>query len=125
MDVKPLFAIAFLALGACQVTPRPISGSASATTASAALVKDSPQWRGHKFAVNRCADCHSVDYAETSPLAAAPSFSAIANTPDLSETTLSEWMKNHRNYPDEMYFEIPAENIDDLVAYILTLRRTN
>ena len=75
--------------------------------------------------MNRCADCHSVDYAETSPLAAAPSFSAIANTPDLSETTLSEWMKNHRNYPDEMYFEIPAENIDDLVAYILTLRRTN
>jgi hypothetical protein len=65
-----------------------------------------------------------VNYAENSPLPAAPSFAAIANTANLSKATLSDWMRNHRNYPEEMYFEIPVEHIDDLVAYILTLRRT-
>ena len=85
--------------------------------------KDSPEWRGQKLAVNRCSDCRSVGYAETSPVVTAPSFSAIASTPDLSTSTLAEWMKSHRNYPEEMYFEIPAEHIDDLVAYIITLRR--
>jgi mono/diheme cytochrome c family protein len=79
--------------------------------------------RGYKLAVNRCADCHSVDYAETSPLPQAPSFSAIANSPGLTPATLAQWMRDHRNYPDEMYFEIPAEHIDELAAYMLTLRR--
>lgn len=101
-------------LSGCQVTPPidPVSG----------LAKDSPAWRGHKFASNRCADCHSVGYSETSPLAAAPSFAAIANTPDLNSAKLAQWLQDHRNYPNEMYFEIPAENIDDLVSYMLTLR---
>ncbi len=56
-------------------------------------------------------------------MAAAPGFSAVANTPGLSRTTLAQWMSNHQNYPEEMYFQIPAEHIDDLVAYMITLRR--
>lgn len=56
-------------------------------------------------------------------MAAAPGFSAIANSPELSRLTLAQWMNNHQNYPDEMYFQIPEEHIDDLVAYIITLRR--
>ena len=102
-------------LAGCQAAPAvdPISG----------LERNSPAWRGQKFAQNRCADCHSINFAETSPLADAPSFSAIANMPDLDSAKLAQWLRDHRNYPNEMYFEIPAEHIDDLGAYILTLRR--
>ncbi len=95
--------------GGCQIAPPAEVGSIVA--------------RGHKLAVDRCSDCHSVDYAESSPLPAAPSFTAIANTPGLTPETLGKWMSDHRNYPEEMYFEIPAEHIDELVAYLLTLRR--
>lgn len=104
------------ALGGCQMVPPvdPANG----------LQKNSPEWRGQRFAQNRCGDCHSVGYAETSPIADAPSFAAIANTPDLNSARLASWLQDHRNYPNEMYFEIPAEHIDDLVAYMLTLRRT-
>lgn len=101
-------------VSACQAVPAP---------GYAQIARNSPEWRGQKFAVDRCSDCHSVDYAETSPLPDAPSFAAIANTPGLSRTTLDQWMRDHRNYPSEMYFEIPAERIDDLVAYMITLRR--
>lgn len=108
------------ALSACQVGPLP--GKLS-TQDSNVLKRNSPEWRGQKFAMNRCSDCHSIGYGETSTLPEAPSFAAIANTPGLSKTTLDQWMRNHRNYPREMYFEIPAEHIDDLTAYMMTLRR--
>ncbi|MFA9201425.1 MAG: c-type cytochrome, partial [Cypionkella sp.] len=79
--------------------------------------------RGQGCAANRCADCHSIGYGETSPRAEAPSFAAIASTPGLDSAKLARWLEDHRNYPSEMYFEIPAEHIDDLTAYMLTLRR--
>lgn len=114
--MKVLIPLALLVvLGACQRVP-PIDPATG-------LQRNSAEWRGHKFAQNRCADCHSVGYAETSPLAEAPSFAAIANTPDFDSARLAQWLRDHRNYPNEMYFEIPAEHIDDLVAYMRTLRR--
>ena len=118
------FAIPLLvagALGGCQAVPATQIPDRPALNSQ--FAEDSPEWRGQKFARNRCADCHSVDYSETSPLPDAPSFAAIANMPDLAPATLTQWLKDHGNYPNEMYFEIPAENIDDLVAYMITLRR--
>ncbi len=113
--------IAVIAACACLVACQPVAP----ISAGAAALSDpkSLEARGYKLAVNRCSDCHSVDYGETSPLPQAPSFSAIANTTGLTSEMLAQWMRDHRNYPDEMYFEIPAEHIDELSAYILTLRR--
>ena len=51
-------------------------------------------------------------------------FAAIANGPELTKVTLATWLSNHKNFPEEMYFEVPAEHLDDIAAYILTLRRT-
>ncbi|WP_162789488.1 hypothetical protein [Altererythrobacter sp. ZODW24] len=45
------------------------------------------------------------------------------NTPNLTRSTLTQWLNRSHDYPSEMYFEIPAERIDDLVAYMLTLRK--
>ena len=47
----------------------------------------------------------------------------MANTPGLTKGTLAQWLNDSHNFPREMYFEVPAEHIDDLVAYVLTLRR--
>jgi hypothetical protein len=118
--------IALCALGwlaGCQMPP-PEAGLAVPARVGV-FKQNSPEWRGQKFAVNRCSHCHSVAYAETSPLPAAPSFQEIASSPDLSKVTLSKWLRDHRNYPDQMYFEIPAEHIDDVVAYMITLRRAD
>lgn len=110
-----------LILAGCQLTAAD-PGSSTAVSAGG-FKKNTPQWRGEKFANNRCSRCHSVGFAETSPLPNAPSFSEIANTRNLTGASLAEWMENHENYPDEMYFQIPEEHIDDVVAYMITLRR--
>ncbi|WP_157096693.1 hypothetical protein [Tsuneonella dongtanensis] len=117
-----ILSLAALALASgCAEIPRP---AASASTAEAIRFdRKSPEWRGERLAKYRCADCHSVDHGETSPVPDAPSFGAIANTPGLSSAMLAQWLRDHGNYPDEMYFEIPAEHVDDLAAYMVTLRR--
>lgn len=116
--MKPLFLLSLLALvSGCQAV------SPGQHTAEGALQAGTPEWRGQKFVQNRCAVCHSVGYGETSPMPAAPAFAAIANTPGLTRETLATWLSNHRNFPEEMYFEVPAEHIDEITAYLLTLRR--
>ncbi len=52
----------------------------------------------------------------------APTFVVVSNTPGLTKTSLNHWLRTYSNHPREMYFEIPEEHIDDLVAYMLTLR---
>lgn len=86
------------------------------------LATGSPEWRGWNFARNRCSDCHAVENGQTSSMSSAPTFAAVVNTPGLTKPTLNRWLRTHGDHPREMYFEIPAEHIDDLVAYMLTLR---
>lgn len=107
-------------LCSCQAVSRP----ATHASVEGALQRETAEWRGQKFVQDRCADCHSVTHSETSPLPAAPPFAAIANGPELTKVTLATWLSNHKNFPEEMYFEVPAEHLDDIAAYILTLRRT-
>lgn len=89
------------------------------------LKAGSPEWRGLKFARNRCSDCHSVELGSPSPLPKAPTFAVVANSPGLTKTNLTRWMGSHASHPREMYFEIPAEHVDDLVAYLMTMRTTD
>ena len=84
--------------------------------------RNSAEWAGLKFARNRCSDCHAVERNQASPVSAAPTFVAIANRPGIDRSTLSNWLAEGHNYPDEMYFEIPAEHIDELVAYVVILK---
>lgn len=119
MKTPALLALAVL-LSACEMTPTDRGLAASATAAAAA--SDSPELRGQSFAQNRCADCHAVARLHTSPVPNAPSFEAVANAPGVTRESLSQWLRTSHDYPREMYFEIPEERIDDLVAYMLTLR---
>ncbi|RYE61478.1 MAG: hypothetical protein EOO82_01760 [Oxalobacteraceae bacterium] len=52
----------------------------------------------------------------------APTFMSVANRPGMTRDSLNGWMREHDNYPRAMYFEIPAEHIDDVVSYVLTLQ---
>ena len=79
-------------------------------------------WRQPASNGRRCADCHAVERLHTSPVPNAPSFEAVANAPGGTRESLSQWLRTSHDYPREMYFEIPEERIDDLVAYMLTLR---
>lgn len=125
--VAPMKPAIFLALpillGGCEMTAA--DGNAASTPAPGAFAQGSPEMRGENFARNRCADCHAVGRLQTSPVPTAPGFEAVANTPGLTKETLTQWLNTSHDYPREMYFEIPAEHIDDLVAYMLTLRSEN
>ena len=42
----------------------------------------------------------------------------------LTRETLSAWLRGSHNFPDMMSFSIDADRIDDLSAYMLTLRES-
>lgn len=108
-----VFAAATLTLSACAATPPP-SGATPAEVGNAAL--------GFAFAEQTCGSCHAIGAGEMrSPNARARPFDAIANTPGLTRTALNAWLhSSHANMPDLI---VESERVDDLHAYLLTLRR--
>jgi mono/diheme cytochrome c family protein len=117
--IRSLFACLLLTLIAACGTAGQISSPASASA-----VGDVAAARGMAFAQAHCAACHAID-AGISPLSHAPSFAATANTPGLSAGTLRPWLSDSHNYPDVMKFALAPERIDDLTAYMLTLKSQN
>ena len=102
---------AALLLGACQ-QEQLVNPSALAS-----------QSRGHAFGQASCAACHGIERDSIlSPNPRAPSFPAIVNQRGVTADTLSSWLRNAHNYPAEMEFQLDASKVDDLVAYMLTLR---
>ena len=106
------FALAFAA-AACQ----PLAPAARTATAE-------PQ-PGLAFARGACSGCHAVDRRSVSPDPNAPPFAAIVNQQGVTRNTLAAWLRNAHNYPDEMKFTLERRNVDDLAAYMLTLRDPN
>ncbi|ANC50490.1 phosphoribosylamine--glycine ligase [Aurantiacibacter atlanticus] len=58
-----------------------------------------------------------------SPNAQAPEWPRIANTPGLTRETLTEWLTEAHNYPEQMDFYLEADEVELLVDYMMTLRR--
>lgn len=87
--------------------------------ASAQETGDAAQ--GRAFAANNCTACHAVQAGEeASPLHTAPSFTAVANTPGVTELALHTFFRtSHKNMPN---FIIASKDIDDVTAYILSLK---
>ena len=69
-----------------------------------------------------CASCHSVEATGAkSPNSSAPIWVDIANTPGMTAAALTVFLSTpHQKMPDLI---IPPANMQDLVAYILTLKR--
>ena len=101
------------AVAACQ--PRPVAESAAPPGLPGGLA----------FAQGACGGCHAVERLGDSPNPDSPPFAAIANREGLTADTLSSWLREAHNYPQEMEFSLEGREVDDLVAYILTLRDPN
>lgn len=107
-----LAAAAFTLAACAGAGPDPVLPTADVGNAAA----------GFAYARQSCASCHAVGQAEmVSPDARARPFDAIANTPGLTRTALNAWLhSSHTNMPALI---VDADDIDDLHAYLATLRR--
>jgi tetratricopeptide (TPR) repeat protein len=77
--------------------------------------------QGRVYAQRVCAACHNILPTDAaSPNRQAPPFKRIANTPGMSVTALTVW--SHTAHPTMPNFVIEPEDMDNLVAYMLSLR---
>ena len=109
--------LALLALTACQTANPdgpPLIGKATAPSADT---------RAPAFIEAACGGCHAVEPPFLSPNPASPSFASIANRPGLSETSLADWLAEAHNYPEDMDFTLTRAQIDQIAAYMVTLRQ--
>jgi tetratricopeptide (TPR) repeat protein len=77
--------------------------------------------KGVAYARRVCSGCHNIQATDApSPAKQAPPFRKIANTPGMSVTALTVWSRTaHPTMPNLV---IDPSDMDDLIAYILSLR---
>ncbi|MDE1466972.1 c-type cytochrome [Aurantiacibacter sp. D1-12] len=110
-----LIAAGALILAACQH-----AGAESPVQTQAAADEGS---EGLALAQAACAGCHSVEAYGLSPNPAAPEWPVIANTQGLTRETLTHWLTQAHNYPEQMDFYLEEDEVELLVDYMLTLQR--
>jgi len=76
---------------------------------------------GHRLAAAWCKGCHAIDAASGGAASAAPDFAAIASQP--STTALSPKVFLQTNHPSMPNLVLTPAQADDLVNYILSLKR--
>ena len=75
---------------------------------------------GQRLAEGTCRTCHQIDRAQAPVEGGGPAWQAIANMPSTTHLSLAVFLQSsHRNMPNLIL--TPGE-IDDLVAYILSLK---
>lgn len=94
-----------LTLAACATTPEPAPA------------------RPPAFVEAACGGCHATEPPYLSPNPQAPSFEAIANRPGVTKATVRAWLVNAHNYPEDMDFTLTRDHVEEVSAYMITLRR--
>ncbi len=109
--------------GASNVIMRALAVAAAASILPIASHADDfgDAGRGYTFALNHCAGCHAVKAGEAySPHPGARSFTSAAKTSGITGRALAVWLDtSHPTMPD---FILRAQDRDDVIAYILSLR---
>ncbi len=104
MGCRAFVLVALLAAG-----PAPAAGDTIVTTAGEELAQ---QW---------CAECHVVTELEAPPaIDGVPTFRAVANDPSVTELSLRAFLKTP--HPPMPNFILTPEQMDEIVAHILSLR---
>jgi mono/diheme cytochrome c family protein len=114
--LAPLMLI-MLAATACVAPPpqAPASSIGAAETGNPAL--------GLRYAQQSCASCHAVAAGQSlSPNPSAPAFDTVANTPGMTGIALNVWL--HTPHPSMPNLIVDSDRIDDLSAYLATLKRS-
>jgi mono/diheme cytochrome c family protein len=76
---------------------------------------------GLRLAQAWCAECHSIGSKIQEPFSVATDFVEIANLPSTTALSLNAFLRtNHNSMPN---FVIEPADAQDIVAYILSLRR--
>jgi mono/diheme cytochrome c family protein len=81
------------------------------------------QARGYTFAKTHCAACHGITANASSPNPEAPPFEMVVNKTGLNARSLELFLRDSHSFPGQMDFEIDPAKIDDLTAYMITMRR--
>jgi mono/diheme cytochrome c family protein len=114
----PAFLIALASIGA------PIAPAAIAPAAIAqAAATDGDIKAGRQLAVTTCAACHRVTAERDAPrpVAGAPDFAAIANTPAITPTSVFVFL--HTPHPNMPNLILTDTESGDVIAYIFSLRK--
>jgi mono/diheme cytochrome c family protein len=92
-------------------------------TEAPALAQESAN-AGLTLARQLCSECHAIERATArSPNPASPPFETIANVPGMTGMALSAALQSpHRSMPNVM---LDSNQLGSIVAYILSLRRSN
>jgi mono/diheme cytochrome c family protein len=76
---------------------------------------------GYRLASQWCRDCHAIEPSAVWTGKPAPDFVAVANLPSTTALALKVFLQtSHKTMPN---FIIKPADADDLVAYILSLKR--
>lgn len=76
---------------------------------------------GHRLAGAWCKECHSIEATTAGIAKAAPDFTKIANKPSTTELSLKVFLRT--SHPSMPNIIIAPSQADDLVNYILSLKR--
>ena len=77
--------------------------------------------RGLAYATQVCSDCHAVTPEQAhSPDPKAPTFQTVANISGMTRIALGVWL--HSPHPTMPQLIVDTYRIDDLAAYIATLK---
>ena len=99
-----------------------VAGAATAILAMPALAQDlGNAARGQHMAQTVCAECHAVEKGQPrSRNGHAPNFETIAKTPGMTPMAILVALRtSHREMPNLM---LKNQEVDDLIAYIATLK---
>ena len=119
-DEMPKFTLAGPEIDAIVAYINNLSSAASRATIAEAADSGNAR-KGLAYAQANCASCHNVlKNAASSPNRKATPFQAIANTPGMSVTALTVWSRT--SHPTMPNLVIEPTDMDDLIAYILSLR---
>ena len=93
---------------------------AGAASLAAAPADAASAARGKAMVKQDCVRCHAVEPGGTSPNPQAPTFAAVANEPSATSYSLHVFLQTtHATMPN---FMISSDDIDDIVAYIMSLK---
>jgi mono/diheme cytochrome c family protein len=77
---------------------------------------------GEAYAKKVCAACHAVLVNENmSPLAEAPTFQSVADTPGMTEMALTVWLQS--SHPTMPNIILKPDDLRNVVAYIRSLAK--
>ncbi len=78
-------------------------------------------YRGAAIAGQVCAQCHDIGGSGPAIYAGAPTFRSVVENPATTAESLTTWLNS--SHPKMPHYLFPANEVVDLVAYILSLRQ--